>query len=69
MIGETEPTQSRHGQQRGMNLAAIEFGQPRLHVSAQKRHLQIRPHTTDLGLPAQRRGAHDAAFGKLAVCL
>ncbi len=69
VVGETEPAQARHGQQRGMNLAAFELCEPRLHVAAQKRHLQVGPHAPDLRLPPQRRGADDPALGKVRGCL
>ena len=44
VIGEPQAAQARHGEQGRVDLAALQLGEPGLHVAAQQRHLKIGAH-------------------------
>ncbi len=72
VLRQPEPLHAGERQQRGVDLAVVELAQPRLHVAAQRRHLQVRPQPLGNRLPPQRGGAERGAlrqFGeRCALC-
>jgi membrane protein YqaA with SNARE-associated domain len=60
---EPEAAQARHGEDDGVVLAAIELGEPRVHVAAQRAEGKARERAAQLAFAPQARGADDRAGG------
>ena len=56
-VAKPEPLQPGDGEQGRLDLAALDFRQPRADVAAQQRELEVRPQPPDHRLAPQRGGA------------
>ena len=63
LLGESQSSQARFGQNQGVEIALLEFAEPSLHVAADILHVQVGAGVQQLGPPPQaaRADARPAA--------